>query len=136
MQLRAVYDTNVIVSSILVPGSIPASLLTLALQKTVQLCLSPAILTEYQEVLLREKFGFQSETVHTFLQEVEQAAIMVQPTKTLAISPDEPDNRFLECAAAAQAAYLVTGNTKHFPVAEYEGIHIVSPAEFATRLIT
>jgi predicted nucleic acid-binding protein len=34
---------------------------------------------------------------------------------TLSVSPDEADNRFLECAGEAQADYLVTGNKRHFP---------------------
>ncbi len=33
----------------------------------------------------------------------------------VSISPDPADNRFLECAEAAQADYLVTGNKRHFP---------------------
>jgi predicted nucleic acid-binding protein len=39
------------------------------------------------------------------------------------------DNRFLECAEAAEAAYLVTGNTKHFPEC-YGSTKIVTPRQF------
>ena len=42
-------------------------------------------------------------------------AIVVRPKEKLAVSPDEKDNRFLECAEAADADYLVTGNKRHFP---------------------
>lgn len=56
---------------------------------------------------------------------------MVYPTSAL----DEPDNRFLECAEEAKANYIVTGNKKDFPFAEYMGSTIVSPAEFAAILI-
>lgn len=135
MHLRAVYDTNVIVSGTLVPGSIPASLISLALQGTVQLYLSPPILEEYHEVLLRPKFGFQSDTVQAFLADLQKAAVVVHPSEPVAISPDEPDNRFLECALTAKAQYLVTGNIKHFPVAEYRGTLIVSPADFVAIFI-
>jgi putative PIN family toxin of toxin-antitoxin system len=135
MHLHAVYDTNVIVSGTLVPGSIPASLVSLALQNVVQLAISPEILEEYRGVLLRPKFGFHEATVTTFLQELQQRAHMVQPTTRVTISPDEPDNRFLECALAADAQYIVTGNIKHFPAQEYQGVKIVTPAEFASFLI-
>jgi len=131
-----VYDTNVIVSGTLVPGSVPASLVSLALQGTVQLYLSPAILEEYREVLLRPKFGFQGDTVQTFLHDLQKAATMVHPTQSITVSPDAPDNRFLECALEAKADYIVTGNTKHFPHLEFQGIHIVSPADFAAALIS
>jgi predicted nucleic acid-binding protein len=40
---------------------------------------------------------------------------MIAPATTLAVSPDETDNRFLECAEAAGADFLVTGNRRHFP---------------------
>ena len=135
MSLRVVYDTNVIVSGTLVPSSIPASLISLALQRVVQLTLSPALVDEYREVLLRPKFGFQSNSVNTFLSDLQKTAIIVHPTEKVSVSPDEADNRFLECALTARAEHLVTGNIKHFPVDDYKGIKIVSPADFAAILI-
>jgi predicted nucleic acid-binding protein len=51
------------------------------------------------------------------------------------MSPDEPDNRFLECALAGRVDYLVTGNARDFPGPEYQGARIVNPAEFAGILI-
>jgi len=130
-----VYDTNIIISGTLIPDSIPASLLALALQGAVQLYLSPAILTEYREVLLRPKFGFQPDTVRHFLNELQKTSVMVCPTETITVSPDEADNRFLECAITAKANFLVTGNTKHFPERKYRDIRIVTPADFVTALI-
>ena len=58
MTLTGVYDTNVIVSAILKPGSIPASLVALAMEGSVRLFLTPAVLEEYREVLRRPKFAF------------------------------------------------------------------------------
>ena len=131
----AVYDTNVVVSAILKPGSIPASLVALAMEGSVRLVLSPEILQEYRQVLKRPRFGFETSAVETFLQDIEKVAIMVYPTKRLDCAPDESDNRFLECAKKAKAHYLVTGNQKHFPFPEFKGTKIVSPAELAARLL-
>ena len=136
MTLTGVYDTNVIVSAILKPGSIPASLVGLAMEGSVRLILSPEILEEYREVLKRPKFAFDPSSVDAFLQDIEKAAGMVYPTKRVRRALDEPDNRFLECAKAAKAHYLVTGNKKHFPFPEFKGTKIVSPAEFAARLFS
>jgi uncharacterized protein len=47
------------------------------------------------------------------------------------VALDEADNRFLECALEARAAFLVTGNLRHFPVPTFEDIQIVEPARFA-----
>ena len=138
--IRVVYDTNVIVSALLKPGSVPASLVSLALKDSrapysIKLCLSPQILQEYKEVLNRPVFGFQPDAIARFLEDIEKASLMVEPTLHLHFSSDEPDNRFLECAVAAHAHYVVTGNTKHFPD-EFQGIRIMSPAEFVTILMS
>ncbi len=129
-----VLDTNVVVSAALKPGSLPASLVALAMARTVRLCLSPAILAEYTAVLTRPTFGLDPAAVQAFLRDLRKAAVAVRPSRRVARAPDEADNRFLECAAAARADYLVTGNKKHFPFPEFEGTKIVSPAEFALLL--
>jgi putative PIN family toxin of toxin-antitoxin system len=135
MSPHAVYDTNVIVSAVLKPGSIPASLVALTMHGSVRIFLSPEILAEYKDVLKRPKFGFNPDTVNTFLHDLENAAIMVYPTKRVSLALDEPDNRILECAQKARAHYLVTGNRKHFPFSEFEGTKIVSPSGFAALFI-
>ncbi len=135
MMVKAVYDTNVVVSAALKPGSLPASLVALAIAKKVRLFLSPAILEEYTDVLKRPKFGFDPATVTALLRDVRKAAMLVRPSRRVSQAPDEADNRLLECASAARADYLVTGNKKHFPFPEFEGTKIVSPAEF-TQLLT
>lgn len=131
MTLKVVYDTNVVVSAALKPGSIPASLLALAMAKHVRLFLSPPILDEYTEVLKRPKFRLDPAAIDRFLRDLRRAATMVRPTQRVSKARDEPDNRFLECAQKARAHYLVTGNTRHFPAPAFEGTAIVNPAEFA-----
>jgi uncharacterized protein len=131
MTPRVVYDTNVVVSATLKAGSIPASLVSLALDRRVRLCLSPIIFAEYEAVLKRPKFAFDAYVVDAFLRDLRRVAIMVFPTQHVHVAPHEPDNRFLECAKAAQAQYLVTGNKRHFPFSAFGKTHIVSPSEFA-----
>jgi predicted nucleic acid-binding protein len=75
------------------------------------------------------------QVVAGLMQKITDTAVLVSPTRTLSASPDESDNRFLECAQEAGAAYLVTGNKRHFPFAEFAGIAIVSPAEFAQMVM-
>jgi predicted nucleic acid-binding protein len=54
---------------------------------------------------------------------------MAAPKRRAPAAPHESDNRFLECAEAADAAYLITGNTKHFPD-RYGNTKIVTPRQF------
>jgi len=134
MTLSVVYDTNVVVSAALYEYSLPASLVSLAIEGQVRLFLSPPILEEYTEVLKRPKFKFDRRKVNRLLRDLTHAATMITPDRRISASPDESDNRFLECARASGAAYLVTGNKRHFPFPAYEGTAIVSPAEFAQIL--
>jgi uncharacterized protein len=129
-----VYDTNVMVSAVLKPGSIPASLVALALTGRVQLCVSSPILAEYRDVLHRPKFGFEARRIDAFLAELAHAALPVDPSVRLAVAPDEADNRFLECALEARAEFFVTGNLRHFPSSAFQGIVILEPARFAQVL--
>ena len=134
MRVKVVYDTNVVVSATLKPGSLPASLVALAMAKRVRLFLSLEILEEYADVLKRPKFGLDLATVEAFLRDVRKAGVLVRPARRVSRAPDASDNRLLECASAARSDYLVTGNKKHFPFLEFEGTKIVSPAEFARLL--
>jgi putative PIN family toxin of toxin-antitoxin system len=129
--VRVVYDTNVVVSGVLKPESIPATLVSLALAQRVHLCLSPPILAEYAAVLHRPKFGFEAHSIDAVLEDLTRVALLVHPTMRLDVAPDEADNRFLECALEARAAFLVTGNLRHFPVATFQDIQILAPARFA-----
>lgn len=135
MTPRVVYDTNVVVSAALKAGSIPDSLVTLALDRHVRLYLSPLIFAEYDTVLKRPKFAFDADVVDALLRDLRRVAVMVFPTKPVHLAPHEPDNRFLECTQTARAQYLVTGNKKHFPFSTFGGTQVVSPSEFA-RLVT
>ena len=43
----------------------------------------------------------------------------------------DTDNKVVECAVAAGATHLVTGDRRHLlPLKSYQGIQILSPAEF------
>jgi uncharacterized protein len=111
---RVVLDTNVIVSALLVPTDTQAVILSLALRGQFALCLSRPLLAEYEEVLRRPRLKLQPRHIDAALAAIRKVARLVAPTQGLSISAHESDNRFLECAEAAEADYLVTGNSRHF----------------------
>lgn len=113
--IAVVLDTNVIVSALVAPNGNEAGVLSLALQGQLALCLSPAMLAEYEEVLHRPRLKLQPSEIAAVLVNIRGVSRMVQPSETLKISGHEPDNRIYECADAAQADYIVTGNARHFP---------------------
>ena len=115
-RLRIVLDTNVLISTALNPQGAPALVIHLVAFRAVELFASEAVLAEYREVFNRPKFARISPAeVATLLDAIEREATWVTPTERLAISKHDSDNRFYECAASAEADYIVTGNAKDFP---------------------
>ena len=112
---RIVIDTNVLISAAIQPRGHPAQLLELVAARAVELCVSKEVLDEYRDVFGRAKFaGLDPNRVARLLAMIAEEATLVKPANRLAESPDESDNRFYECAAAAEADYIVTGNARHF----------------------
>jgi uncharacterized protein len=101
--VRVVLDCDIIVSACLVPQGAPATIVELALLGTFTLCVSRDVLVEYREVLSRPKFSRHSERIETILEGIVDISEMVLPEARLTISPDEEDNRLLECADSAKA---------------------------------
>lgn len=130
---RLVLDTNVVVSALLKPQGLEDQVLRLGLAGKADLCVSPAVLAEYTLVLSRPKFKLQPQEVTTALAKLHQASTVVYPAFALKLCRHEPDNRFLECAAAAASDYLVTGNARHFPQ-KYKNTRVVTARQFLELL--
>jgi putative PIN family toxin of toxin-antitoxin system len=112
---RIVLDTNVLISAAVKPLGRQALVIDLVAFRAVELFASEAILAEYREVFSRPKFArLPSAEVAALLALIESEATIVNPTTRLEISKHDSDNRFYECADAAEADYIVTGNRKHF----------------------
>lgn len=76
---------------------------------------TPIILAEYEGVLLRPALRLDVPKVRGLLEAITAVAVVVDAVVRVDASPDEADNRFLECAETVGADFLVTGNRKHFP---------------------
>lgn len=130
---RVVFDTNVLYSAILKAGTVPAKAMLLVAAGLVVPCVSDDVLSEYRSVLYRKELDLNDHRRRELLETLISVALPVAPAEKLAVCPDEPDNRFLECAVEAGAKYLVTGNTRHFP-AQYRNVEVITPAAFVTRV--
>ena len=125
-----VIDTNVFISGVIRPFSKPAAILRLAASGAIQPAYDLRVLSEYREVLKRPKFGFPSDVVEQLLFQIQGEGLPVVAAP-LKFHLRDPDNEaFLEVALSARASALVTGNKRHFPKRAYEGVRIVSSAEF------
>ncbi len=112
--LKAVIDTNILVSALLSPSGSPAKVLDHVLNGNIILCYDSRMVAEYQDVLLRPKFGFDKRAVKQVVDFIVHSGISIVPVPILEAFEDEDDKAFYEVARTAKA-YLVTGNAKHFP---------------------
>jgi putative PIN family toxin of toxin-antitoxin system len=129
LPLRLVLDTNIVVSAALKPSSLQRTILTLALTKPARLYVSDGIVAEYREVLARPELSIRKGLRLQILQLIKNGSFVTHPSTRLDLCPDTDDNRFLECAEAANADYLITGNLKHFP-AQWKRTHVVNSRTF------
>jgi uncharacterized protein len=113
--LRLVVDTNIVVSAALKPEGRGRTVLLLAITAPARLYVSHVILTEYREVLSRPEFQIRKGLRRQLLDLIRQRAHLVKPVRRVQVTQDPEDNIFIECADAARADYLVTGNLRHFP---------------------
>jgi putative PIN family toxin of toxin-antitoxin system len=129
--LRLVLDTNIVISAALKPEGLQRTVLLLAITKPANLYISDAILAEYQEVLARPELQIRKGLRQQLLQLIRSHAYRVVPMQSLEVTGDPEDNKFLECADAARADYLVTGNQRHFP-RFWKKTTVITSREFLT----
>ena len=123
-----ILDTNVLVSANLNSDGLEALVVSLALNRKVQLYVSEPILAEYEQVLLYPRLKFRPQEVDTFMALIRRASALVRPARLVSESTHDADNRFLECAEAVVADFLVTGNKRHFP-RRWEKTQVVNARE-------
>jgi putative PIN family toxin of toxin-antitoxin system len=114
--LRLVLDTNIMVSAALKEDGLERTVLRLAITKPARLYVSVPILAEYQDVLFRRELKIRRSVRLQLSQLIRTHSHIVTPSRTLTVTTDSDDNKFLECADAARADYLITGNQRHFPM--------------------
>ena len=122
--LKVILDTCVLKLATFPRPDNPAALVVeLGMRRLFEWWVSPAILEEYADVLSDEP---------EFLSEITRAVEICYPLTTLSVIRHEPDNRFLECALAVKADYLVTVNTArgHFDCANYGPVRVTTPGRF------
>ncbi len=131
---RLVLDTNVLVSSFLSSGP-PRHVVTRVRDGLDLLCFSPPILAEYIEVLSCGGVpAVQILALIELLRDPERALIVAPAAALHAIRDDPEDDKFLECAVAAQANVIVSGDRHLRRLRAFRGIEILSPREYLEHL--
>jgi uncharacterized protein len=128
--IRVVLDTNILISALLTPKGPPTQVFLMTLlQPDTQLCVSGDIYAEYEDVMRRPRLHRSDSEIEAALRSIRENGLWVTPKDKVRACSDPDDNIFLECAQAASAHYIVTGNAKHFP-ATWGSTRIVTARQF------
>ncbi len=142
--IYAVIDTNVLVSAAIAKNktlSIPYAVFRNIVQGKFKPILDDAIIAEYRKVLIRAKFNLDKSILDEIIDVMMARSINEPVPETNAVLPDMDDIIFYNAAVAHKdkSAYLVTGNTKHFPNCDFvrtprEFLNILTPERDAMTL--
>ena len=134
--MRAVLDTNVLISGVIATG-VPHKLLVKGFNHEFQIVVSVETLTEFRETLLKypERFEMDEGEVQEEVETIRYFAEFVAPQEEIAAVEDDPDDdKFLEVAVAGDVDYLVSGDGHLLSLGSFRGIDIVTPRTFYERL--
>ena len=132
--MRVVFDTNVVVSASFWRGA-PFDCLAAWAKGRCEAFVSPALLSEYHETIEELRLEFPEKKFVAWADALAESAQLVFPMDRAAGATTDPDDEMvLECALAAEADCIVTGDKKHLlPLKQFREIAIVSPAEFLSK---
>jgi putative PIN family toxin of toxin-antitoxin system len=136
--LKVVFDTNIFLQALINPHGINARLV--AEFHKYELIISEEIIAEILNVLFRSSLRKKYSSLNNIsIQELFyyiSAAKVVRPKDKISACRDAKDNKFLECAVAAAADYLVSGDKDLLDMGEYKGVKIISAGPFIEKIRT
>ena len=130
-----VLDTNVMISALISTGGPPARIIDFWEAGAFDVASSAPLLEEVKRVLgydqVKKYLKCSPEEINKLLAGWRTASIYVDPEEELEVIKDDPDDdRVLECAVAAEAEYIVSGDNHLLDLGEYRGIEVLPPAGF------
>ena len=133
--IRVVLDTNTVISALLFSGT-ASRLVSLWQSRRTTVLVSREILKEYLRVLTYPKFQLSDQEIQPLVEEgllpfVETVRVRRRLT---VVRRDPDDDKFLECAVAGHAGYVVTGDRDLRDLDSFRGITILTVGEFLERM--
>lgn len=131
VEKRYVFDANVVVSALLLPGSVPRRAFDKA-EGAGRILLSGSVISELEDVLRRpslEKYISEEARIHFLVRLIRDCPI-IQVSLSVMASRDPKDNQYLALAVEGQATCLVSGDKDLLVLNPFRGIPVVTPREF------
>ena len=131
---KAVVDTNVFVSAAFLKG-MSSILMEKWKEDKFVLVFSPEIFDEYFEIIARPKFNQEEKDIRELADLLIEKGVAIEPQIALNIIKEDPDdNKFLECAVAGEADFIISGDRHLLSLQEYKGTRIVKIAQFIQEI--
>ena len=137
--MRAVIDTNVLISGFISRESYPAKLVDGWVEKRFEPVVSEEIIREYREVFARDRFSAlgsveeRLKLLGTLLSF--EHVVLVNPQERICMVKDDPgDDIFLECAAAGECEFIISGDQHLLKLKQYKNIKAITAKEFIELL--
>jgi len=128
--MKVVIDTNVLVSAAWRDKSPEAVVLWVAFQDDWEWVVSEEILDEYRDVLRRDKFSLAPQVIEKWEYIVTNLTVLVDVDLPLEFPRDQKDAKFLACALASDADYLITGDADFTEALKLTNTTIISVSLF------
>lgn len=130
MAVKVVIDTNIFISSFY--GGNPEKIIKMWLSGDITLCLSSATVEEYVATLrrMRPTLGNQIEKLLDSLGRSSNLIFTTKTPKLSVVESDPDDDKFIECAVALKAEYIVTGDKALLAIGKYGNTEILTPQLF------
>lgn len=135
--MRAVFDTNVLVSALLFEHSTPAQALFFTIAKG-ELLISNALIDEISRIVYRPKFDryITDAQREDFLISLVQTGVLIEVTETIDVCRDPKDNMILELAVSGNADVIVTGDSDLLVLHPFREISILNPQTFLENYLS
>ncbi len=136
--MRVVVDTNVLISALLKADGSPAKIVSLWRSGELELVVSEEVVSEVSRVLgyQRIRTRVSAEEAERFLDLLRTAALAVTAYENVTVVKDDPDDdKFLAIAIVSGAEYIISGDTHLLSIGNYQGIEILTPADFLTNIL-
>jgi putative PIN family toxin of toxin-antitoxin system len=131
--MKAILDTNLLISAYVFPGGKPEAVYRLALEGRLEIGTSLTLLAEFGRVL-GQKFGWIPDRVEAAVAQMTRIAALVEAGETVQfVRADPADDRVLEAARAFDADVIVSGDRHLLDLGSWSEIEVISPAEFIAR---
>lgn len=131
--MRIVIDTNVIASAVFFGGR-PYQLLRYIMENYVEVVASKEIVDEYEEIILRLQQKYPAITTKIPFHDILAKLEIIRVSSDIHVCRDPDDDKFISCAVDGKCLYIVSGDSDLLSIGQYEGIEILTVADFLDRL--